>query len=88
MSGSKKSFHAYTRWKIATATMAGQAWGRITEISVRNGPAPSIDAASSISRGIVSKYWRIRNTSNALAKNAGTSSGSHVPTQPSFANIV
>ena len=33
-------------------------------------------------------YWRSRNTSNALAKNVGTSSGSHVPTQPSFAKIV
>ena len=32
-------------------------------MSVRNGPAPSIAAASSISRGIVSKYWRSRNTS-------------------------
>ena len=34
------------------------------------------------------KYWRMRNTSYALAKNAGTSSGSHVPTQPSFTKIV
>ena len=33
-------------------------------------------------------YWRIRNTSNALAKNVGTSSGSHVPTQPIFEKIV
>ena len=31
--------------------------------SVRNGPAPSIAAASSISVGIVMKYWRMRNTS-------------------------
>src|SRR6478736_3227714 len=68
--------------------MTGQAWGRITETSVRNGPAPSIDAASSISRGIVSMYWRTRNTSKALAKNVGTSSGSHVPTQPIFEKIV
>jgi hypothetical protein len=30
------------------------------------------------------KYWRIRNTSYALAKNAGMSRGSHVPTQPIF----
>ena len=34
------------------------------------------------------KYWRMRNTSNALAKNAGTSSGSHVPTHPSSTNSV
>ena len=57
----------------------GQACGRITDQSVRNGPAPSIAAASSISVGIVMKYWRMRKTSNALAKNVGTSSGSHVP---------
>ncbi len=34
------------------------------------------------------KYWRMRNTSKALAKNAGTSSGSQVPTQPIFWKIV
>ena len=34
------------------------------------------------------KYWRIRKTSKALAKNVGTSSGSQVPTQPSFRKIV
>ena len=50
-------------WKMATATITGQACGRITEVSVLNGPAPSIAAASSISRGIVRKYWRSRNTS-------------------------
>ena len=66
--------------------MAGQACGTMTEISVRNGLAPSIAAASSISRGIVIRYCRSRNTSNALAKNVGTISGSHVPTQPSFRN--
>src|SRR4051812_16176466 len=68
--------------------IAGHACGRMTETRVRNGPAPSIEAASSISRGIVRKYWRIRNTSKAFAKNVGTRSGSHVPTQPSFENIV
>ena len=88
MSGLKKSFQEYTRWKIATATTTGQAWGRMTDTSVRNGPAPSIAAASSISRGIVSMYWRSRNTSYALAKKVGTRSGSQVPTQPSLANIV
>ena len=34
------------------------------------------------------KYWRMRNTSKALAKKVGTSSGSQVPTQPSFTKIV
>ena len=44
--------------------------------------APSIMAASSISRGIVMKYWRKRKTSNALPKKVGTINGSQVPTQP------
>src|SRR2546430_10216245 len=88
MSGPKKSFHAYTKWKIATAMRAGTACGRTTEMRVRKGPAPSIAAASSISRGIVRKYWRRRKTSYAFAKNVGTRSGSHVPTQPSFTKIV
>src|SRR4026208_2554040 len=35
-----------------------------------------------MSVGIVMKYWRVRKTSYAFAKNAGTRSGSHVPTQP------
>ena len=64
--------------------MTGQACGMSTDTSVRSGPAPSIAAASSISRGIVRKYWRSRNTSYALAKNAGTSNGNQVPTQPIF----
>ena len=68
--------------------MTGIDCGRSTDQSVRNGPAPSIAAASSISVGIVMKYWRIRKTSKALAKNVGTSNGSHVPTQPSFEKIV
>ena len=63
------------KWKMPTAMTTGQAWGRITDTSVRTGPAPSIAAASSISRGIVRKYWRIRKTSYALAKNVGTSRG-------------
>ena len=31
MSGPKKSFHEYTRWKIATAMITGQDCGMITE---------------------------------------------------------
>ena len=54
---------------------------------IRNGPAPSIIAASSSSRGIVMKYWRSRNTLKALAKKCGTISGSHVPFQPSHVKI-
>src|SRR6476659_10671407 len=88
MSGPKKSFHAYTRWKIATAITTGHDCGSRTDQRIRKGPAPSIAAASSRSVGIVMKYWRMRNTSYALAKNAGTRSGSHVPTHPSFWNTV
>ena len=44
-------------------------------------------AASSISRGIVMKYWRSRKTLKAFAKKCGTISGSHVPFQPSHVKI-
>ena len=67
--------------------MAGIDWGTITLRRIRNGPAPSIMAASSISRGIVMKYWRSRNTLNAFAKKCGTISGSQVPFQPSHVKI-
>ena len=85
-SGARKSFHAKKKWNRQTAVMAGQACGTITESSVRNGPAPSIMAASSISRGMLMKNCRSRNTLYALPKKCGTSSGSHVPTQPSLVN--
>ena len=44
------------------ATIAGIACGMITERRMRNGPAPSIIAASSSSRGMERKYWRSRKT--------------------------
>jgi len=71
---------------IALAVIGGI--GTITDIRMRSGPAPSIFAASSSSRGIVRKYWRNRKTSYAFAKKAGTSNGSHVPTQPRLTKIV
>ena len=61
----------------------GYACGRITDRRILNGPAPSIMAASSRSRGMLMKNWRSRNTLNALANRCGTISGSHVPIQPS-----
>ncbi len=85
-SGRKKSFHEKKKWKRATAVIAGIDSGRITERKIRNGPAPSIVAASSRSRGIDRKYWRNRKTLNALAKKCGTISGSQVPFQPSLVN--
>ena len=42
--------------------IAGIDCGMITDRRMRNGPAPSIIAASSRSRGIVRKYWRNRKT--------------------------
>ena len=47
-------------WRIATAARAGPASGSITRQNVVKKPAPSIRAASSRSRGIDRKYWRIR----------------------------
>ena len=61
--------------------------GTMIERRIRNGPAPSIIAASSSSRGIVMKYWRSRKTLNAFAKKWGMISGSHVPFQPSHVKI-
>src|SRR5713226_10308241 len=66
--------------------MAAQACGTITDTSVRNGPAPSIMAASSRSRGMLMKNCRSKNTLYAFPKKWGTSNGSHVPTQPSLVN--
>ena len=67
--------------------IAGTDSGRITERRIRNGPAPSIIAASSRSRGIDMKYWRSRKTLYAFAKKCGMISGSHVPVQPSQVKI-
>ena len=67
--------------------IAGTDSGTMIERRIRNGPAPSIIAASSRSRGIDMKYWRSRNTLKALAKKCGTISGSHVPFQPSHVKM-
>src|SRR5262245_28363640 len=85
-SGTKKSFHAKKKWNRLTAVIAATDWGTITERRIRNGPAPSIIAASSSSRGIDRKYCRSRNTLYAFAKQWGMISGSHVPFQPSHVN--
>ncbi len=42
--------------------MAATDCGTMIERRIRNGPAPSIIAASSSSRGIDMKYWRSRKT--------------------------
>src|SRR6478752_5234213 len=82
----KKSFQAKKKWNRLTAVIAAIDCGTITERRIRNGPAPSIIAASSSSRGIDRKYWRSRNTLYAFAKKWGMISGSHVPFQPSHVN--
>src|SRR4051794_25533973 len=86
-SGTKKSFHAKKKWNSATAVIAAIDWGTMTERRIRNGPAPSIIAASSRSRGIDMKYCRSRKTLKALAKKWGTIRGSQVPFQPSQVKI-
>ena len=60
MTGQKKPFQVPWNWRIATAARAGPASGSITRQNVVKKPAPSIRAASSRSRGIDRKYWRIR----------------------------
>ena len=60
MTGQKKPFQVPWNWRIATAASAGPASGSITRQNVVKKPAPSIRAASSRSRGIDRKYWRIR----------------------------
>ena len=60
MRGQKNAFHVPWNWRIATADSAGVASGSITRQNVVKKPAPSIRAASSMSRGIDRKYWRIR----------------------------
>src|SRR6478752_2293109 len=61
-SGQKNEFHVPWNWRIATADRAGVASGSITRQKVVKKLAPSIRAASSMSRGIERKYWRIRKT--------------------------
>ena len=67
--------------------IAGIDSGTMTDRKTRNGPAPSIRAASSRSRGIVMKYCRSRKTLYAFANRWGTISGSHVPFQPSLVKM-
>src|SRR4029079_6264461 len=86
-SGMKKSFQAKKKWNRLTAVIAATDCGTMIERRTRNGPAPSIIAASSSSRGIDRKYCRSRNTLYALAKQWGAISGSHVPFQQRGVNI-
>src|SRR4026209_2743540 len=61
-SGTKKSFHAKKKWNRATAVIAAIDWGTMIDRNTRNGPAPSIIAASSSSRGVDLQYGRNRKT--------------------------
>jgi hypothetical protein len=62
--------------------IAGHACGTTTDSKVRSGPAPSIIAASSMSRGMLMKNCRSKKTFYAFPKKCGTRSGNQVPTQP------
>jgi hypothetical protein len=65
MSGHRKSFHAERKAKMASAASTGCDSGRMIREKTCQGPAPSMRAASSSSRGIVRKNWRSRKTPNA-----------------------
>jgi len=65
-SGQRKLFHDHMNWTSASVTSAGRLFGRTTCQKIWNSEAPSTVAASSRSRGISMKAWRIRNTPNGL----------------------
>jgi hypothetical protein len=63
ISGHRKSFHAERNAKMASA--ASTESGRMIREKTCQGPAPSMRAASSSSRGMVRKNWRRRKTPKA-----------------------
>ena len=65
--GQRKSFHDASTANTETTPRIGRDIGSTTETKSRNGPAPSMRAASKISRGRLSKKRVTRTTLNALA---------------------
>src|SRR5258708_2355355 len=65
--GQRKSFHDASSAKTDTTPRIGRDIGKTIEVKRRNGPQPSIRAASKISRGRLSKKRFISTTLNALA---------------------
>ncbi len=62
------SFHALWNDRMVSVITAGRAIGRITDQNVRNGPAPSMRAASSTLTGIDSKNCFMMNTPAASTR--------------------
>ena len=75
--------------KIALVIRAGLISGRMIEKKIRRCPAPSMRAASSMSRGMLRMNCTIRNTKNAsVARNFGRISGQYVSTSSSLLNMM
>ena len=73
--------------KIEQVIRAGRISGRMIDQKMRKCPAPSMRAASSMSRGIWRMNCTSRNTKNAsVARNFGSSSGMNVSTRPRLLN--
>ena len=66
-SGQRKSFHDASTAKTETTPRIGFDIGSTIDKKSRNGPAPSMRAASKISRGRLSKKRLTSTTLNALA---------------------
>ena len=58
--GQRNDFHASTKEKRASVAMAGRASGRAMRQKMVHSEAPSMRAASSVSRGRVEKNCRMR----------------------------
>ena len=67
ISGHRKSFQRHMTEKMASTASAGAVSGRTIRQNTRHSLAPSMRAASISSSGIVSMYWRSRNTPVGVA---------------------
>ncbi len=86
MRGQKNDWKFPRKVRIASATTPGRASGRMTSRKSCSGDAPSISAASSKLRGMVTMNWRRRNVPKA--ENAmGRIRPRYVFTKPSFTMI-
>src|SRR6187397_1089042 len=65
VSATTNSFHAAMNVKMTAVTMPGRASGRVTRRRTPSREAPSMDAASSSSTGMVEKYATMIQVENA-----------------------
>ncbi len=68
--------------RTASVTTAGDAMGSTMVKNVRNRPAPSSFAASSISKLIPAKNWRRKNTANGVMSIVGSAMPGSVSSRP------